>query len=63
MNSQHLVRLLLYQKLDLSLRIQVRLRPRVRSEWELSNLVLHTSRLQLLLSLADPCNFRVSVDD
>lgn len=63
MNAEDLVSLLLRDELHLALGVEVRLRPRVGHEGELADLVLDTVRLELLLGLADPGDFRMSVDD
>jgi hypothetical protein len=63
MYSQYPVSLLLAQELDLSLRIKVRLRPRVSCEGEFSNVVFDTRSFQVLLGPADPCYFRVGIHD
>ena len=63
MDTKYPVSLLLGDDLDGTLRVQVGLGTGVGSEGELSDLVLNTSGLELLLSLADPCDFRMSVDN
>ena len=62
-NTQDLVGLLLCQELDLTLGVQVRLGARVGQEGELSDFVLDTGSLELLLRLADPCDLGVRVHD
>lgn len=61
MDTQNSVSLLLGDELDLTLRVQVRLRARVGREGELANVVLHTAGLELLLGLANPSDLRVGV--
>lgn len=63
MHAQDPVSLFFDDELDKTFRVQVRLCPRVRQEWEFANLVLDSSSLELLLVLSDPCNLRVGVND
>jgi len=61
MNAQDPISLSFGQELDESLRIQICLCPRVGTEHELADFVLHSFRFQVLFSLADPGDFRVGV--
>jgi len=63
MHAKHAVRLLLGDKLDKALGVEVGLRARVGRERVLADLVLHARGLELLLGLANPRNFRVRVHD
>ena len=63
MHAKHAIRLLLDDKLDIALSVEVGLRARVGREGVLANLILHASGLELLLSLADPRDLRVRVHD
>lgn len=63
MHPQNPIRLGLSQKLDEPLRVQIRLCPRIRRKHKLSNLVLDSLRLQILLRLTNPRDLRVRVDN
>ena len=63
MDTKYPVSLLLGDDLDGTLRVQVGLGTGVSSEGELSDLVLNTSGLEFLLSLTDPSDLGVSVND
>jgi hypothetical protein len=62
-DSQYPVGLGIREELDHTLTVEVGLRSRVGGEGEASSLVLDTSSLELLLVLANPRNFGVSVHD
>mmetsp|Transcript_15902 Transcript_15902/g.19115 ORF Transcript_15902/g.19115 Transcript_15902/m.19115 type:complete len:237 (-) Transcript_15902:853-1563(-) len=62
MHSKHLVRLRVSQNLDETIGICVRLSTAVGHEREVSLLVFYSLLLELILSLANPGDFRVSVN-
>ena len=61
MHAKHSVCLLLNDKLDEALSVEVGLRARVGREGVLADLILHASGLKLLLGLSDPRYLRVRV--
>ena len=61
MDPQNPIRLRVRQELDHTIRVQVRLRSRVRTEGEAADIVLDAVLLQLLLVGADPRDFGVRV--
>lgn len=63
MYAEYTICFLLRQEFNLTLRIQDGLGTRVCLEGEFADLVLDASGLQLLLSLANPSNLGVSVDN
>jgi len=63
MYAKHTVGLLLGNKLDKALGVEVGLRARVGREGVLADLVLHARGRELLLGLADPRDLRVRVHD
>lgn len=62
-HAENTVGLLLDEELNLALGVDVRLGTGVGREGELSDLVLHAGRLELLLGLTNPGNLGVCVDD
>ena len=63
MNPENSIRLRICQKLDHTIRIQIRLRPRIGTEGKGADLILDPLLLQLLLVLPDPRDFGVRVHD
>jgi hypothetical protein len=63
MHSKNSVRLLLGNEFDNTFGIQIRFGTGIGDEWELSNVVLDSRSFDILLSLADPSDLRVGVDD
>lgn len=63
MYTENSISLFLRKELDEALRVEVRLGSGVGSKGELSNVVLNTSCLEVLLCLSYPGNLRVGVDD
>ena len=63
MDTEDLVGLLLSDKLDETISVEVGLGARVGREAEFADVVLHAGLLQVLLGLADPGDFGMGVDD
>ena len=62
-HAEDLVSLLLGEELDEAVGVEVGLGTRVGDEAELADVVLDTSGLEVLLSLTNPGDLRVSVDN
>lgn len=60
-HTKNEVRLLLHDELHDALHVHVRLRARVRNEWEFTDAILDASCLEFLFVLAYPCDFRMRV--
>lgn len=63
MNTKHSIGFLLDNELNEAFHVDIGLGTGVCHEGELSDLIFNTSCFELLLSLADPCDFRMSVDN
>jgi hypothetical protein len=62
-DTKHTISFSFRDEFHLTLGVEVGLRTRIRREGELANLVLHPSRLELLLGFADPGNLGMSVNN
>jgi hypothetical protein len=63
MHPKDSVRLLLGNEFDNAFGIQIRFGTGIGDEWELSNVVLDSRSFDILLSLADPSDLRMGVDN